>query len=171
MVLLCVKVSFRIPTICLRLHVAVKRHLFRTQCRRDVQSQLCSHREYGCLHKHYIRRVTANRQSGRDGWICYLHSILWCGSDKMKVRLRNAAPRLDACSQSSQNRRVASVKLESGVTSARTRERRGGEEGATSRSPSGLIITGRNLGVRSPLTRGDFFCFEGRKSLCLTPLH
>lgn len=61
------KVSFHILTICLRLHVTVKQHLFV----RDVAHAATRHAEpavqattsRSCLHKHYIRCVASNKMS------------------------------------------------------------------------------------------------------------
>lgn len=56
--------------ISLRLLVTAEQNVFGTYHRRDLESQLFGHGEYGRLHKHYIRRVTMNR----DGWMYYLPS-------------------------------------------------------------------------------------------------
>lgn len=152
-------------------------------------AKLCSHREYGRLHKYYIRHVTVNRQRGRDGWTCYLHSTTAqlkqnegqsCQKHctKLHLFLMRRSFKTNKWPQSYMKEvllcrytyRIILIdsKVEIDVSEIYNLAE---VLSWTSRSPSWLIITGRNPGVLSPLTRGYFFCFKGRKSLCLTPLH
>lgn len=169
------KVSFHVLTICPRLHVSVKRHLFGTRRRRGFRrSQLRSRHQPRSLTR--ALHQTASLRGGRaaaavaDGPGTFA-PFLVAARAEMKVSVWETPPAFGSFIflglVVEKSRKRHSARLQSVMTShIKVKQGLGagwgggvGRRGAPSRGPSGLIITGRNLGLLSTLTRRDFGVF------------